>query len=208
MVTVSLSRAYLDGKIKLDDSEVNKPDNNQRSSSESPKITPKGIPKSSPEITPKNSPKISPKNSPRSNDTRRVCKDLTPLMRKVKTSPSKDPNVASNGKAANRQQNDHQNDLASSCQSKNDKLQASKYSQNLPDQLSFDHDNDWPVMLLSVTNWREITVRLTENTDQLDELIADLNQFYCDDKLGVPVKHLILSKVYVAVFQGKCVFGD
>ena len=88
-------------------------------------------------------------------------------------------------------------------QEESDEDRIRKYSQNLPDQLLLDRENDWPVMVLSVTNRSGIVVRLTEHTEKLDELIAEMQDFYNEKKLGKPVIDLILDRIYAVVFDGK-----
>ena len=77
-----------------------------------------------------------------------------------------------------------------------------EFTQILPERLQLDLKEDWPVMVLSVTN-SEIVVRLIEYTIRLDELIVEMQNFYNKKKLGKPVKSLTeIDRIYAAVFDG------
>ena len=154
MVTISLTKAYLDGTIKLDSADATGDATGDSS--------------------------IDPNRTANSADASSSGEsNLSGLTEKLSNST-----------------------LAEEADSEEEQIR--KYSQNLPEQLPLDRDNDWPVMVLSVTNRKELVVRLTDNTEQLDELIADLQKFYNTDRLGKPVHDLIINRVYAAVFAGKC----
>lgn len=80
---------------------------------------------------------------------------------------------------------------------------ATSYIQNLPGELELNSEADWEIMVLNINNRKELFVRLVDNTDKLDELIADMQKFYEEDQLGTPVKHLIIKRIYAAVLEGK-----
>lgn len=75
--------------------------------------------------------------------------------------------------------------------------------QKLPSGLLLDQTEDWPVMVLSVTNQKELVIRLIGNTEQLDILIAELHKFYNENQLGKPVHDLTRGRIYAAVFEGE-----
>ena len=74
--------------------------------------------------------------------------------------------------------------------------------QELPEELELSKDEDWQILVLRTTSSNQLVVRLTNNTDKLDELISKLNKFYNERKLGVNVDKIILKKIYAAVFDG------
>ena len=73
-------------------------------------------------------------------------------------------------------------------------------SQELPESLELNRDEDWQVMILRA-NSREIVLRLTNNIDELDELITDLQKFYNEDHLGERCTNVVINKIYAAVFD-------
>lgn len=62
-------------------------------------------------------------------------------------------------------------------------------------------DEDWDVLVLRSTNSREVVLRLINNTDKLDVLIADLQKYYNEEKRGTKVKNVIINRMYAAVFD-------